>query len=73
LGYAQRGGNPTARSRLLASLFADEAVRLLLNGGGNRIVGLQGGKIVSVNLEESCGKEKPLDLSILKLARTLAT
>jgi 6-phosphofructokinase 1 len=73
LGYAQRGGNPTARSRLLASLFANEAVRLLLNGEGKRIVGLQGGKIVGVKLEESCGKEKPLDLSLLKLARTLAT
>jgi 6-phosphofructokinase 1 len=29
LGYAQRGGSPTARSRLLASLFAEKAVELL--------------------------------------------
>ncbi|MEM2319196.1 MAG: ATP-dependent 6-phosphofructokinase, partial [Candidatus Bathyarchaeia archaeon] len=29
IGYAQRGGSPTARSRLLASLFASEAVNLL--------------------------------------------
>jgi len=29
LGYAQRGGSPTGRSRLLASLFADKAVELL--------------------------------------------
>ncbi|MEM2105977.1 MAG: ATP-dependent 6-phosphofructokinase [Candidatus Bathyarchaeia archaeon] len=73
LGYAQRGGNPTARSRLLASLFADAAVRLLLNGEGNRVVGLQNGKIVSVELEKSCSKEKPLDLNLLRLARVLAT
>jgi 6-phosphofructokinase 1 len=30
IGYAQRGGNPTARSRLLANLFANRAVELLI-------------------------------------------
>ncbi|HSQ53577.1 MAG TPA: ATP-dependent 6-phosphofructokinase, partial [Acidobacteriota bacterium] len=30
-GYAQRGGNPTARSRLLANLFGEKAVELLAN------------------------------------------
>jgi 6-phosphofructokinase 1 len=73
IGYAQRGGNPTSRSRLLASLFADEAVKLLLDEEESRIVGLQSGKIVSVKLEESCSKEKPLDLNLLRLARVLAT
>ncbi|MEM3697351.1 MAG: ATP-dependent 6-phosphofructokinase [Candidatus Bathyarchaeia archaeon] len=73
LGYAQRGGNPTARSRLLASLFANHAVELLLKEKGSRIVGLQNGKITSIELKESCSKEKPLDLRLLKLARVLAT
>lgn len=73
LGYAQRGGNPTARSRLLASLFANHAVELLLKEEGSRIVGLQNGKITSIELKESCSKEKPLDLRLLKLARVLAT
>jgi len=73
LGYAQRGGNPTARSRLLASLFADKAVELLSEGQGSRIVGLQHGRITSIELEKSCKTEKPLDLNLLKLARVLAT
>ena len=73
LGYAQRGGNPTARSRLLASLFADKAVELLSEGQGSRIVGLQNGRITTIELEKSCKTEKPLDLSLLKLARVLAT
>jgi len=73
LGYAQRGGNPTARSRLLASLFAEKAVELLSKGQGDRMVGLQKGRITSVDLEESCKTEKPLDLNLLKLANTLAT
>ena len=73
LGYAQRGGSPTGRSRLLADLFADKAVELLLKEEDKRIVGLQKGKITSIDLEESCRTEKPLDLDLLKLASVLAT
>lgn len=73
LGYAQRGGNPTARSRLLASLFADKAVELLSKEQENRIVGLQKGGITSIELERSCKTEKPLDLNLIKLANMLAT
>lgn len=73
LGYAQRGGNPTARSRLLASLFADKAVELLSEGQGSRIVGLQDGRITSMELKKSCTMKKTLDLNLLKLARVLAT
>jgi len=73
LGYAQRGGNPTARSRLLANLFANKAVELLLEEQGNRIVGLQKGSITSIELEKSCKTEKPLDLNLLTLADILAT
>ncbi len=72
LGYVQRGGNPTARSRLLASLFGEKAVRLLMNGGGNEIVALQNDRIVSLDLEECCRSVKPLDKSLLKLANELA-
>ena len=73
LGYAQRGGSPTARSRLLASLFGSKAVELLLNGERNRIVGFQNGRISTVSLEKSCETEKPLDLNLLFLANVLAT
>jgi len=73
LGYAQRGGSPTARSRLLANLFADKAVNLLIKERGNMIVGLQNGKTTSTSLETSCKTEKKLDLDLLKLANALAT
>ncbi len=73
LGYTQRGGNPSARSRLLASLFADEAVELLSKGQGSRAVVLRNGKITSIELEESCKTDKLLDLGLLTLAKVLAT
>jgi 6-phosphofructokinase 1 len=72
LGYVQRGGSPTARSRLLASLFAEKAVDLLIHGQGNQAVGLQNGKISSIPLEESCKGNKKLDVSMLNLANMLA-
>jgi 6-phosphofructokinase 1 len=73
LGYAQRGGSPTARSRLLASLFADEAIEVLMKNEGNRVVGLHKGEISSINLKKSCENEKRLDLGLLNLACELAT
>src|SRR4030067_816350 len=73
LGYAQRGGSPTARSRLLASLFAERAVNLLLQGKGNLVVGLQKGAVKSVSFQKICSRTKPLDLSLMNLAKLLAT
>lgn len=73
LGYAQRGGSPTARSRLLASLFGEKAVELLINGQRNKVVGLQNGRVSMIDLEKSCKTEKPLDMSLMLLANMLAT
>ncbi len=73
LGYAQRGGSPTARSRLLAGLFADEAVKLLCSERGNKVVGDCNGAVASTDLEKSCKTRKPIDLSLLELAEVLAT
>jgi hypothetical protein len=58
---------------LLANLFADKAIELLVEGDGNRIVGLDKGKITSIGLKESCEKEKPLSLDLLALASVLST
>jgi 6-phosphofructokinase 1 len=73
LGYAQRGGSPTGRSRLLANLFADKAIDTLVKGEGNRVVGLQNGSIESIDLEKSCRTEKPLASYLLQLAYALST
>ncbi len=72
LGYIQRGGNPTARSRLLAELFGDKAVELLMQGERNKLVGMHDGKIVTENLETSVESVKALDMKLLHLAKELA-
>ena len=73
LGYAQRGGSPTARSRLLASLFADKAVELICQEQGNVAVGLQNGAVVGVELEKAAKNRKPINLKLLEVADMLAT
>lgn len=73
LGYVQRGGSPTARSRLLANLFAEEAVEVLASGLGNRVVCLQNGRIQNISLEEACSKSKAFDMSLLSLNKILAS
>jgi len=72
VGYSQRGGSPTARSRLLASLFAEKAVDLICEGKGNLAVGLQNGAVDAVDLEQSARGVKPLDLRLLKVAEMLS-
>jgi 6-phosphofructokinase 1 len=72
LGYAQRGGSPTARSRFIASLFADKAVESMCEEKGNIAVGLQNGEIVSFELEKAAKYRKPLDLRLLQVAEMLA-
>lgn len=46
LGHVQRGGRPTARDRVLASLFGSRAVDLLKDNKGGYCVGIQEDKIV---------------------------
>ena len=72
LGYVQRGGSPTARSRLLANLFAEKAIQLLLDGVGNKLVGIQKDEITATDLREVCTRQKPLNLDLFDLAEKLA-
>lgn len=59
LGHVQRGGRPTAFDRLLATRLGVAAVKELLAGNSGVMVGLQGGEIGTISLEEatSCQRE----------------
>ncbi len=71
-GYIQRGGSPTGRDRMLASLMGGKAVRLLYDDEGSRAVGISGGKIISVDLEEALRIERPFNKEIFDLAVMLS-
>ncbi|MEM2888049.1 MAG: 6-phosphofructokinase [Candidatus Bathyarchaeia archaeon] len=72
LGYIQRGGTPTAQSRILASEFGCHAVNLLLEGKKKRIVVVQKGRISDIDLDEVLQKTKEIDLKRLELAEIIS-
>ncbi|MEM2905928.1 MAG: 6-phosphofructokinase [Candidatus Bathyarchaeia archaeon] len=73
LGHAQRGGPPTARSRILASQFGAYAVELLLSGAKKNMVGIQGQTLVSVDLDYAWMERKELDMRLYRLAEILSS
>lgn len=72
LGYTQRGGAPTARDRVLASLMGHRAVELLLSDSTSRAVGIRGADIIDVDLAIALQMKRPWDGSIMKLADILS-
>ena len=72
LGHVQRGGEPSAFDRLLATRLAAGAVDHLAGRNHGRLMGLIKGEIRSTPLEDVVGQPKPLDLGLLELQRTLA-
>lgn len=72
LGYAQRGGSPTARSRNLGSLMGYYAVEELLQGSGQKMMSVQGQKIVPIDLAMAGKEPKPLDLNLHRIAEILS-
>ncbi len=73
LGHVQRGGHPTACSRLLACEMGAASIEFLLDGKRRDMTGIQRGRIVPVDLEYASTAEKPLDERLYKLALALAT
>jgi phosphofructokinase-like protein len=73
LGHLQRGGQPTAFDRALATRFGGKAVQLLLHGQYGKMVANHPPDIVPIPLGEVVGKIKtvPLDYDLLLTARAL--
>jgi len=61
LGYMQRGGRPTARDRMMASVMGAYAVDLLCQGKSNRIVGERAGSLIDIDIDEALGMGKSVD------------
>ncbi len=72
LGHVQRGGSPGAFDRLLATRMGAKSVEALVEGKRGVLVGLLKGEMALTPLEKVAHQKKPLDLSLLELARILA-
>ena len=72
LGHVQRGGNPGAFDRILATRLAGGATDALARGECGVLVGTIRGEITTTPYPEIVGKQKPLDPRLLELAGILA-
>jgi 6-phosphofructokinase 1 len=72
LGHVQRGGNPGAFDRILATRLAGGATEALARGEFGVLIGTVRGEIKTTPYPEIVGKQKPLDPRLLELAGILA-
>lgn len=72
LGHTQRGGCPTARDRILASVFGNAAVQALIEGEKNVMVGQVNNEIVRTPLRETWEKKKPIAEHLRRLYQVLS-
>lgn len=72
LGHVQRGGSPTLRDRVVASEMGYYAVELLENDIGNRVVGMQQGKIVDFDIQEALSMKKSFDEKLYQISNTIS-
>ena len=61
LGHIQRGGSPTAKDRVIATRMGYEAVRVLAEGGTNRVVVTRSDQILDMDIDEGLAMMKTLN------------
>lgn len=67
LGHIQRGGSPSARDRILGSLFGARAVRALQVGTDGVVIGVVHGVIKYTPMPDTWMKKKPLHADLMEL------
>ncbi len=72
LGYIQRGGTPTAYDRILGSKMGAKAVEVLMSGKSSRVIGIRGGSIFDMDIEEALLTEKEFDKESYELTKILS-
>lgn len=72
LGYMQRGGTPTCKDRVYASIMGSKAVELLLEGKKNRAVGYLNGQFQDFDIEEVLNASKDIHEDQYQIFLTLS-
>ena len=71
LGHIQRGGTPTGRDRVTATRMGYHAVDILANGGKNRLVCIQDGRMCDIDIEEGLTMHKGIDLEEMTVLESM--
>jgi len=73
LGHLQRGGSPTARDRVTASVMGAYAVDMIDQGKKNRLIGYKNGHVYDIDIEEAFEMQKDIDEYEYEVAGILGT
>ncbi len=73
LGHLQRGGSPTARDRVYASIMGAYAVDIIAQGKKNRVIGYRQGQVYDVDIFEAFQMKKSIDDYQYQVAGILGT
>ena len=71
LGYMQRGGSPTCKDRVYASMMGCYAADILAAGKTNRVVGYRNGQFVDYVIDEALAMTKNINEYMYEIARTI--
>ena len=71
LGHLQRGGTPTVKDRMYASIMGSKAVDLLEEGKNNRVVGYQKGEFCDYDINEALKMHKDIPEYYIQVANML--
>lgn len=71
LGYLQRGGSPTVKDRVYASIMGAKAVDLIVEGKLNRVVGYKGGEYIDFDINDALKMNKEIPEYQLELSKIL--
>ena len=71
LGHMQRGGSPTCKDRMYASVMGAMAVDLLLQGKSDRVVAQKNGEFVDFDIDEALAMKKDIDEYQYQVAQDL--
>lgn len=71
LGYMQRGGAPTCKDRVYASIMGSKAVELLCAGKSNRVVAYKNGEYVDYDIQEALSMKKDIPEEQYKISKML--
>ena len=71
LGHMQRGGSPTCKDRVYASMMGAYAVDLLADGKSNRVVAYTNGKFVDYDIDEALAMTKDVDQEMYEVSKLL--
>lgn len=71
LGHMQRGGTPTCKDRVYASIMGAKAVELLADGKSNRLVAYKHGEFVDFDIQEALVMTKDIPEDQYRISKML--